>query len=213
MNEIPFYVVHYSKNIDRKKRLELEFGQYNISNIRWITEYDKETLGVKKEMCTGNLSDSLISVTVKHWFALKTMIENDNPFAVVMEDNVSFKADIKNLVDEYLKEAPGGWDIIYEGDTHYARYKEGRVYKHKKLYKKSNRAIDNKEFGGASRCSNFYIINLESAKKMIKELETFDNVHDHYCNTIFRKLNFNVYWVEPPMVHRIMTHKRLAEVD
>ena len=213
--DIPFYIVHYSKNTDRRKRLEKEFKKYDINNVRWITEYDNDTLKDKEKMYVFNsiferkkLTKSLISVTVKHWFSLENIIEKKQEVAVIMEDNVTFKADIKKIVNEYLKEAPNDWNVIYEGDVHYARYKEGKIYPEKKLYKKSNKKTP--YLGGSSRCSNFYIINLESAKRMVKELETFSNVHDHWCNYIYRKLDFNIYWVEPPIVHRITSHKRLA---
>ena len=58
---------------------------------------------------------------------------------------------------------------------------------------------------------NFYIIKLNVAKRLYDNFVPFHNVCDHWSNYLFRKLNLNVYWVEPPKVHRIISHKRVAE--
>ena len=215
--DIPFFVVHYTKNSDRRERLIKEFEKYEIKNIRWMDEYDRENLGEMSNLYKfdRNFSDKKInpgqiSLTVKHYHALKEIVENKTEIAVIMEDNVTFKDDIKKLVNEYLEEAKNlDWDIIFDGDTHYLKYKEGKITRDKKLYKKSNYAT--RQCAGSSRCSNFYIINLKSAKRLYDIFVPFHNVCDHWSNHLFRKLNFNIYWVEPPKVHRIMSHKRVAE--
>lgn len=215
--EIPFFVVHYTKNSDRKERLEKEFEKYQIKNIRWMDEYDRENMGEMKNLYEYNknfsdkkINPGQISLTLKHYMALKKIIEEKIEISVIMEDNVTFKDNIKNLVDEYLKEAKRlDWDIIFEGDTHYLRYREGKVTGDRKLYKKINKITN--QCHGSARCSNFYIINLKTAVKLYENFTPFHNVCDHWSNHLFRKLNLNVYWVEPPKVHRIMTHKRIAE--
>lgn len=215
--EIPFFVVHYTKNSDRKERLEKEFQKYEIKDVRWVDEYDRENLGELKNLYQYNrkfskkpINSGEISLTVKHYMALKKIIEEKFEVAVIMEDNITFTDDIKKLVSEYLEEAKNlDWNIIFEGDTHYLRYKEGKVSGDKKLYKKSNKITG--QCHGSSRCSNFYIINLKSAQILHDNFALFHNVCDHWSNHLFRKLNFNIYWVEPPKVHRIMSHKRVAE--
>jgi len=215
---IPFFVVHYTKNKDRRERLEKEFEKYEIKDVRWIDNYDRENLGEMVKLYQFNprferkkINPGQISLTVKHYYALKKIIEEKIEIAVIMEDNVTFKDNIKKLVNEYLEEAKSlNWNIIFEGDTHYLKYKEGRITGDKKLYRKSNKAT-RRHFGGSSRCSNFYIINLRSAQLLHDNFVPFHNVCDHWSNHLFRILNFNVYWVEPTKVHRIMTHKRVEE--
>lgn len=213
--DIPYFVVHYTKNKDRKERLEKEFQKYGISFVKWMTENDRENMQSNEHLYVPSkkpINKGQISLTLKHYFALKNIIENEIPIAVIMEDNITFKDNIKNKVEQYLKEASDRkleWDIIFEGDTHYLKYKEGKVSKDKLLYKKSNIKTD--QCQGSTRCSNFYIINLKAAKLLYNNFTPFNNVCDHWSNHLFRKLNFNVWWVEPPIVHRIMTHKRVAE--
>ena len=126
-----------------------------------------------------------------------------------MEDNVTFKNDIKKLVHYYIDQAKElNWDIIFEGDTPSLKYKEDKIRKDKMLYKKSNEQLFG--LGGSTRCSNFYILNLKAAQKYYESFTPFENVCDHWSNHLFRKLNFNVYWVIPPQVHRIMTHPRVS---
>jgi glycosyl transferase family 25 len=214
--EISYYVVHYTKNKDRRERLNKEFKKYQINNVIWMDDYDRENIGDNINLYKYNpiynnipINKGEISLTLKHYYALKDIVENNKEYAVIMEDNVTFTDNIKNLVSEYLEEAKNlNWDIIFEGDTYYLRYEEGKVKKEQKLYKKSNKIT--KQCQGSSRCSNFYIINLEAAKKLYEYFVPFHNVCDHWSNHLFRKLDFNIYWVEPPKVHRIMSHKRVA---
>ena len=42
--------------------------------------------------------------------------------------------------------------------------------------------------------------------------DIYNNVIDHYYNEMIRKLNLNVYWSEPPFVHKIR-RKSTAEND
>jgi glycosyl transferase, family 25 len=213
--DIPYFVVHYSKNKDRKERLEKEFLKYEISFVKWMSMNDRENMSENEHLYVeskNSINKGQISLTLKHYFALKDIVENEISIAIIMEDNVTFKEDIKKKVNQYLKEAEIRkieWDIIFEGDTHYLKYKEGKVRKDKLLYKKSNKVT--KQCLGSSRCSNFYIINIEAAKVLYKNFVPFNNVCDHWSNYLFRNLNFNIWWVEPPIVHRIMTHKRVAE--
>lgn len=213
--DIPYFVVHYTKNVDRKKRLDDEFKKYNISFVKYMSCNDRENMQGNEHLYDENknkMNKGQVSLTLKHYFALKEIVENEIPIAVIMEDNVTFKADIKEKVNEYLNEAKNRnlqWDIIFEGDTHYLKYKEGKIDKNIRLYKKSNK--ETQQCAGSTRCSNFYIINLNAAKRYYQEFVPFDNVCDHWSNHVFRKLNFNIWWVEPSIVHRIMTHKRVAE--
>lgn len=217
--DIPYFVVHYTKNIDRRKRLEEEFKKYDISFVKWMNSNDRENIHdneklymYKKKYTKEPINKGQISLTLKHYFALKEIVENEIPIAVIMEDNITFTDNIKEKVNEYLKEAKNRnleWDIIFEGDTHYLKYKEEKIVNDKKLYKKTNKITE--QCLGSARCSNFYIINLKAAKKYYDAFVPFSNVCDHWSNHIFRDFKFNVWWVEPPVVHRIMSHKRVAE--
>ena len=217
--DIPYFVVHYSKNIDRKQRLEKEFKKYEISFVKWVKEYDRENMTEKehlykhlKKYSEKPINKGQISLTLKHYYALEQIIKNEIPISVIMEDNVTFTDNIKEKVQDYLKEATDRkleWDIIFDGDTHYLKYKEGKVTGDKKLYKKTNKITD--QCQGSTRCSNFYIITLNAARKYYKAFTPFYNVCDHWSNHLFRKLHFNIWWVEPPIVHRIMNHKRVEE--
>lgn len=213
---IPYFVIHYTKNTDRKERLIKEFEKYNISDVRWMNENDRENMQLNEHLYQPNNTKKInkgeISLTLKHYFALKEIVEKEIPLAVIMEDNVTFIENIKEKVNMYLNEANKRklkWDIIFEGDTHYLKYKEDTINKNILLYKKSNQITE--QCLGSTRCSNFYIINLNSAKEYYNAFVPFNNVCDHWSNHLFRKLNFNIWWVEPPIVHRIMNHKRIAE--
>ena len=106
-NSIPFYVIHYNKSTDRKKRLIEEFKKYDINNIVWMDKYNREDMGELKNLyqCklpNQKLNNAQISVTLKHYLSLKDIVDKKIKYAVVMEDNVTFKNDIKKLVHYYI---------------------------------------------------------------------------------------------------------------
>jgi len=79
------YVVHYSKNTERKKDFEL--GE------QWVTDWDREDLFVRwiKWHTQCPLSPNQLSCTLKHIWCLRDMIENGHQEAIVLEDDVVFE--------------------------------------------------------------------------------------------------------------------------
>ena len=86
-----FYVLHYSKGDTRKKELLLR--EPRLKDATWITDYDREEF-----ICdffqhyTGSpLCKNYMSLQLKHFFALKDMVDNDIDQAIIFEDDAVFR--------------------------------------------------------------------------------------------------------------------------
>jgi GR25 family glycosyltransferase involved in LPS biosynthesis len=75
-----FYVIHYSKNTDRRAQLEKQLKDFNIE-AEWITEYDKEDPIIEKikNVTNSPLSPEMISCNLKHYIAMEKMVKEDIP--------------------------------------------------------------------------------------------------------------------------------------
>jgi len=89
------YVVHYSKNRQRRLDLEADPRFQILSDVTWIDWYDREEpeCDWAKSLCRSNLNLSLVSNSLKHFEALRLFVESGAPEMVLLEDDVVFQAD------------------------------------------------------------------------------------------------------------------------
>jgi GR25 family glycosyltransferase involved in LPS biosynthesis len=123
IRDIPFYVVHYKANIERKKYLSSWFGRNKISAI-WVTEGQREDL---TEEVIGNfykfdpkiyerkLNLSEIGCTIAHIWAYKDIIKNKHDYAIVLEDDAVFSDNFIEKFDEIFETIPEDCDIVSLG--------------------------------------------------------------------------------------------------
>jgi hypothetical protein len=56
---------------------------------------------------------------------------------------------------------------------------------------------------GASKGANFIVVRKEAALKLVNAFFPLTNVSDYHYNNLIRKLDLNVYWAEPPNIHKL----------
>ena len=109
--------------------LKEQFKIYGIpkNRIKWIEGHNKNDLSklvvnnIYQEPPTneidglyyGKLTLGQISATYKHYLALTDIVINSRKYAVIMEDNVSFKDNIPDTMDKYLNKLPKKWNILF----------------------------------------------------------------------------------------------------
>lgn len=194
-NNIKYYLIH-GPNEKRKQLMLEQFSKFGIdnNNVTWMKGLNRDSL--TKEfidvVCTNQeLTPANVSVVLNHYMALRNMVKNNYPLAIIMEDDIKFRENVPERINKYLKELPNDWDVLFESD--YINYKNTPVDPNKLVYKK--------EING-SRTTCFYLISLKAAKKICEEVNflPFNKVLDHYYNDIFNKYKFNCYWSEPTNV-------------
>ena len=87
-----YYIVHYTKNTERRALLEAQLKDYNLTDVEWIEEYDREDPRIThiKEKTKSPLTLAEISCSMKHFEAMKRMVDQNIEEAVILEDDVIF---------------------------------------------------------------------------------------------------------------------------
>lgn len=225
MENIRFYIIH---NLDKKRKKnileQLSLNGIASKDIEFINHPNKNelTYEIKKQAVQKNtkinnkvIKDGWISVSYKHYLAIKDIVEKDIEYGVVMEDNVgSINGNIYERIKLYFKELPKDWDIVFESDQRILNFeytKEGPVSKNKLLYKKNN-DITYREDGsiilhGGSRSAQFYFLNNACAKKLYENYLPFNHAPDMWMNSLFRKLDIKSFWADPTFITTETDHK------
>jgi|688.fasta_scaffold584229_2 hypothetical protein len=88
-----YYIIHYTKNADRRARL----APHLEGDVEWIEVYDREDPIVEKikNLTNSPLSLKDISCNLKHYAAMKKMVDEGVPEAVILEDDVVFFPEFK----------------------------------------------------------------------------------------------------------------------
>ena len=93
-----FYVIHYTKYIERKEKLEKQLREFNIE-AEWIETYDREDpiIGKIKDVTNSPLDLSMISCNMKHYIAMDKMVKENIEEAVILEDDVVLFPEFKDV--------------------------------------------------------------------------------------------------------------------
>jgi GR25 family glycosyltransferase involved in LPS biosynthesis len=193
---IKYYLVH---GIDpsRKPFMENQFKLFGIpaEDVSWIL-YPNKTDPLPDGICIKpDLPKGHIACTYKHYLILKDIVEKQYPLAVLMEDNIEFRGNVPEILSRYLKDLPADWDCVFDSD--YCGFcHDGLITPEMSVYKRDNTK-------GSSKGAHFILLNLSAATKLYNNFLPFHEGTDHMYNYLFQKLNMNVYWAEPPNVHKI----------
>ncbi len=220
---IQFYLVH-NNDYQRRQRMEDEFRRNNLDNtkIKWILKPEKNDITdeLKKQVLKSGLSESnysmidaynlpsgVIVCTLKHYAALKDIVDNGYDYAVIMEDNMQFKGDVSKAVEIYIEQLNRlypDWDVIFDRDG--CDYMEQPLKEGQVVYPKKTERTE--KVGGAAKCAQFYLFTKNCAKKMFENYIPFNQAPDAYMCDLFRKLDIKVFWAEPSNVatwHHVST--------
>lgn len=207
-----FYVLNGVDPL-RRPRLETEFASSQVPStmIEWITWPNKSDLTESlRQQITENeeLKLGAVCCVYKHYLCLKDIVEKNLEYAVIMEDNVTFfdpNVRILPRIERYIGELNQfypDWDILF--DSSYLPVTEHIVESQRFVYPKS--LVARPGCGGGSRVAQFYLIRNKAAKRLLEMYLPADSTPDHWMNNLFRKLDMQVYWSQPPMVATEKNH-------
>jgi hypothetical protein len=200
--KIQYYLIH---GIDpaRKPFMEEQFDMYGIpkDEVVWITHPNKADPLPSGLTTNSALTRGMLAVTYKHYLILKDIIDKGHEMAVIMEDNIEFRGNVPDAIARYLQDIPDDWDCVFDSDFYDLTYIEGPVTENVSVYKKSNEITN--QCVGSAKGAHFILLNLQAAKKIYEIYLPFRECSDHNYNQVFRRKNMNVYWAEPPNVHKI----------
>jgi len=195
------YIVHAQKGYEyHEERINKLFTTLGL-HFEFVTDGDPANFnnGLLKKYFTDDirqvLSDGVLSCTLNHILSYERMVKNNNRFAIVFENDPFFLGDfvqqIKKIAAEAATLQPGFLISLENTALKFPAYKQLR--KGQLLYPST--------YG---RCAGAYMLDLQAAKDILKELETNKcrQVIDWWHNTLIDRKVVSMYWADPPITEQ-----------
>lgn len=208
--DIPTYILHYTKNTERRRFQEHVLAKECFTNITWITDFDRETITydmfldhfnahvmeyVKRRPTAFDplypLRAAEISLCLKHKAALSMFAQSSKDVCLILEDDVVLHQDFCNQLLSFLPLLPQDWRLAFPGDCN-MRIDSQDLKPHQKWYLNPV---------GKAKCSDSIIWNQTSAREILQGWahHKICMPSDHEISFWMRVLNWPTYWLEPPL--------------
>ena len=200
------FVLHYSKLTHRKKHVLNQFKKNGIEEFEFIEHFDKDEITDDEcpEFDKNYITDrrSELSLHLKHFYIYKLMITENIDEALIFEDDVVLSDDFINKLTEYMTQLPKNYDMLFIGDGCRLHIPTTQLIPNKYIYEK---CVDiTNDSGGATRCTDSYIIHNRCARKICDYTSNLTNniklPIDWWLNIAARDNNLKIYWAEPTIV-------------
>lgn len=220
ISNLPIYIIHYKKLIDRKKYLDAMFNMYDFTNINWVSHIDRNTMTSEDlaqykfstdrwhELCSiwgeydsvpRKLSGPEIACCLSHLWIYNDILKHGHKVALIFEDDAILLDGFRNKLNVVLNELPEDFHTCHLTDSFgwsVATYKQGY------FGAMNNNVVTESQHVykmGSSRCADAYLISLDAAQKLRDNITPFTLPVDWSLNPVYVECNMNVYWAEPPI--------------
>jgi len=213
LNTDNVYVVHYTRLIERRQRLE-GFFRNNDIKANYIFNYDREALteeiindyylfsqdayeervnSVYKERSSPfrPMSKAEISCTIKHYEAIKRLGNECSNHGLIFEDDVVFPFNFVSMFNSYPKQTPDDWDAIFMGSCCEMKIAPQNHGEKQVAFLKSH---------PATKCADAYLLRTNLAKKITQTMKPFVVISDWELACQLSQHDANVYWWEPALI-------------
>lgn len=195
------YIIHALQGYEaHAERIKTLFAKNNI-DFEFVTDGDPSLATEKdhKQYFTPEidsiLSKGVKSCTLNHIHAYRKMVERNDRFAIIFENDPCFIGDFKKhlaRINYEMRNLPKCFLLSIENTTFrfpsYWQTKKGKT-----LYRANK-----------SRAAGAYIIDLTAAKAILSDLETTKchTVIDWWHNSLIERGIIREYWAHPPFVEQ-----------
>ena len=219
------FIIHYNPLSERKIHMENEVSKCNLTyefilnfDKEVLNDYDKDIFDFNSSWDNRTLWESNASLICKHIESYKRICDQNLDLGHILEDDVILCDDFKEKSNDYISQLPENWDILFFGDgyrgnmhvpKHVIDEQGGNVFlKGLNGNGLKDRAVNGWPVcGGASRCSDNYVISRNCCEKILnyislirsKRKRKVDRPSDLWMNNLFRELRLNIYWGEPTL--------------
>jgi len=201
------FVTHFSPLKERKINLEKTLKS-NLIDVSWV-EKEPEDISSFYEFSEKNwlkkiepfsygtiispriLKKSELSLAYKHIEIYKFIVKNNIQNALILEDDVILINNFVKNFNIYIENNPKNWDFIFLGSGCDLRIPIEQRQKNTLCYLKDH---------PAAKCTDSYIININSAKNILNSIKKITLPIDFELNYLMWLNKCNVYWWEPPLV-------------
>jgi GR25 family glycosyltransferase involved in LPS biosynthesis len=211
------YIIHYKKLKERKKYLKTQLDAFGV-DYRFMESFDRDdidnemissfykknrdlwakrtsniyTFNIKfRELKIGEICNAL-----SHLEIFKEISIGDKEYGIILEDDIIFKNNFIDKLNNLINDTPNDFDIIFFGSSfnipQLDKLTKSKSIKIKKsIYKKippTGRTVDG------------YIIKKELAKILYEKINEIVLPFDFELNYFLRKINPNCYWYDPGLI-------------
>lgn len=207
-------IPHYKPLTQRKEMMLRQLSTFRFSNYSFYEKFDGDELDAEtiKMFCVRKqydintvlrkispwkigietqkeLSKGEISLCIKYGHIFKEFLESNDPYLMILEDDVILCEDFDIKFQEYLERTPSDWDVIYFGSG--GGLKPSNIVFGKTSYKMNH---------PASRCTDSIFFKRKTVDDIYK---TWFPIHlsadwelgyQHFLH------NHVIYWWEPGLV-------------
>ena len=190
------YFINLDSSKDRLEYMNQQGKNNNLNLVRYPAVYgkdiDKESL-IQRGILDNNhkLKDGELGCYLSHLGILKKAHRDKDNIIMVLEDDIIFNEDFKEKLNEYYKEVPNDWDIIYLG---------GSRLRGRKISEHVLKGVYDKEVNGNYNMGMYAVLlNKKSINKILKKVYPIRNAID----TIIAKNNdnLNIYFLNPSIIN------------
>jgi GR25 family glycosyltransferase involved in LPS biosynthesis len=193
------FVIHYKKLLDRKNHMLKQFEKHNITDFEFI-EIDRDELQTYDlSIFEENFTNPQKAIFLSHCYAYNQIKNNYNE-ALIFEDDVILSDNFINILNNYLKELPSNYDMLFIGNGCNLHIQKDNLIPNKYIYEK---CLEATEWGGdgCGRCIDSYLVSKKCAIKLCEYINNITykiNINtDWWLNRAARDIIFKVYWAEP----------------
>jgi len=195
------YVIHAKKGYElHENRVKSLFKKNNL-DFEFVTDGDPSlfTKEILNKYFINNIeskiSKGVISCTLNHFYAYIKMIEKNEKYAIIFENDPFFIGDFMDNISKRSNEIQNlnsGFIISIENST-LTFPSIWQTEKNKHIYPASK-----------GRMAGAYIIDLQGAKNIINDLKDIkcNTVIDWWHNNLIKRNIIKMYWLQPAIVEQ-----------
>lgn len=191
------FVIHVKNGYEeRKLHIDTHLPKRGIKHFEYILDGDIADLShdlILKKFDTEALSLSEISCFYKHYLAYLEVIKRDLNSALIIEDDAFLSKSTPKVLKALF--------LILEKKENYLINIESNNRSVPFIMKKKGKLIYKTNH---TKLAGGYIIDKITAKKLVKEIQTSISSLpiDSYHTAMRANLNYDIYWLEPPIVEQ-----------
>ena len=184
ITDIPIFVVHHNKLVERKQNMLLQFNALGLLPV-WIEDFLPETLAIDSSEKYINKNE--YSLFLKFKKALEMGVQGMHSYFLVLEDDVVLPAEFNNFFSIFFKEFVDiNGDLLMVGDCCGLGTPNLILGKH--VYW---------EPSFTTRCGHAILYTRWAAEKILPKLVSPLKGYDHKLNDIIKELNLKSCYLHP----------------
>ncbi len=111
------YCINLEKRTDRLELCKQEFAKHNL-NVEYFKAIDGNTYDTRNMIVNPNVEKGNVGCVLSHLHIIIDAQKSNYKQILILEDDVIFDEDLNNKFEEYIKELPEDWDMLYFGGNH-----------------------------------------------------------------------------------------------